>query len=78
MEVDSSEPFVVRDISTKTRTRIEIDTVIKTWTKTNPCTRVDTKINPAAKTKVEEIVSFAIPALRNDFVAQDLTPSTSQ
>jgi hypothetical protein len=62
MEVNLGEPFVVRvictrtDLVARTKTRIEIDIIIRTWTKIDPFTKTNTKINPAAKTKVEEVV----------------------
>jgi hypothetical protein len=52
MEVDSDEPFAIREI------RTEIDLVVKIETGTNPIIEIE-----ANTTKVEEIVSLANSAL---------------
>lgn len=67
MEVDSDEPFAIREI------RTEIDLVVKIETGTNPIIEIE-----ANTTKVEEIVSLANSALWCNFVAHDFAPPTFQ
>jgi hypothetical protein len=67
MEVNSGEPFAIREIDTI------IDLVTKTETKINPITKTRTNM-----TEVEEVISLANPTLACDFVAQDFAPQTFQ
>jgi hypothetical protein len=67
MEVDSSEPFIIKEIGTR------INLLTKIETKFNFITKIE-----ANTTKVEEAISFAILALRCDFMAHDSTPLASQ
>jgi hypothetical protein len=63
---------------TKTKTRIKTNIVTKIGIKTDPFIGINTKIDPTTKTKVKEVVSLVDLAPRNDYMAQDPTPSTSQ
>lgn len=75
MEVDSSEPFAIREIAT------EIDLVNIIKIKTNSITEIENKhlldtetITRTNTTKVEEVVSLVEPALGHEFVAWDFAP----
>jgi hypothetical protein len=59
MEVNSGEPFIVKEINTRTNLMTKIETKIKTnivtknGTETNPFIGIDIRIDPTAKTKVD-------------------------
>jgi len=59
MEVDSSKPFVVKEINTgtdlmtKIKTKIKTNIVTKNGTEIDPFTRIGIRIDPTTKTKVD-------------------------
>ncbi len=75
MEVDSGEPFAIREISTKT------DLVNRIKIKTDSITKIENRhlldieiVTGTNTTKVEEVVSLVELALGHEFVAQDFAP----